>query len=175
MATCKQCGYALSADSSFCTFCGAPVPQEPIPTVDDFPPVTPVYDVPAVPPAYADSPQTDANPFAPQEYTPAAPPIPPYGAPPAPPVQAPKRVGPDRINFANSFLTIMLLGIFLSIAISLGIYGNSMFISIESINGMFKLFCMYGMIAVAAAVSSRAKGPDLSIGSLTMISGVILH
>jgi ribose/xylose/arabinose/galactoside ABC-type transport system permease subunit len=105
----------------------------------------------------------------PPDYT-----IPPaYGAPPTYAVP-PVRSSPENITFVNSFLGIAVLGALLIISLVSGVLTTPYFFTANNLNNVFKQFCLMGAIALAAAVSVRAKGPDLSIGSVMALSSIII-
>ncbi len=173
MANCSQCGKELMPGSSFCTYCGAALPQEPVSTAADhsFAPNSPS---PAPGPNNTQPYAMNMSPA----YTPPPPPLA-YNVPPIPSadcpayVSAPERPKSMRTTFLNSFLSLVILGSLLIIAFNAGIFGNRLFVNPRNIEFIFQQFCFLGVIAMAAVLSTRAKGPDLSIGSLIVLSGSI--
>jgi len=161
MATCNECGKELTPGSAFCTYCGAPVSQEHVPAPSAHI-ETPVYTAPSIPPEYSAPPP-------PLAYT--APPIPSFEGSASD--QIPERPAPMRINFINSFLSLVILGSLLMLALSIGAGASPFFLNINNLNAIFMQFYFCGMVAMAAVLSSRAMGPDLSIGQLAAFSGTI--
>lgn len=96
MATCKQCGKDLMPDSSFCTHCGAPVLQEPIPTPDNISLVdeTPILSTEAPADIIPAAAPAEESPAPAEYYTPPVQETPWATAPPVPPVYAPPMAPP---------------------------------------------------------------------------------
>ena len=135
---------------TYCSKCGKPLQQSDA----NFCTSCGVRLAPA--PAYAPPPPA----YAPPVYTPPPP-------APAPPMAA------DRATFRNTGLGFVLIGILLVAALGLAFF-SPMFFSIGNLENLFWSFVTYAIIGFAAVLSSRAKGPDLSVGYVAGLTSVIV-
>jgi ribose/xylose/arabinose/galactoside ABC-type transport system permease subunit len=175
MKYCTQCGKSLHDDAVFCTSCGAKLE-----TVPAFASPPPAY----APPPVAPTPVIPETPIEP-EKVPAAFETPAMQPPsPLPPIQPipqayeaaptmPARKARGGASFLNTGLGFILIGILLIAAQGLA-FISPMFFNLQNMENLFLSFIPFAAIGFAAVLSSRAMGPDLSIGSVTGLSAVIV-
>lgn len=108
----------------------------------------------------------------------AAPLVPPASetAPPAYPTISQPMAVPGRNTFLNSYLSVAVLAV---LFIGMLIYGSiaipgQYFSYSRILSFAFAQLCILGPIALAAAISTRAKGPDFSIGSVMALSSAVI-
>ncbi len=155
MSYCNQCGKEMDEDMSFCVFCGAPVPT-----------ARAAESRPAVPEVTYAAPSSPA----PQLAYNTAPPV--YSAPPAYGISAPAAPRPS--NFVSSYLIIVVLAGFFVITLGTGIILTSNFVMPQNLLNVFRQICIFGPVAFAMTITARAKGPDISIGSMMALSSIII-
>jgi Ribose/xylose/arabinose/galactoside ABC-type transport systems, permease components len=97
----------------------------------------------------------------------AAAPAPVYSARPA-------SAAPIRNTFANSYLSIIIFASLLFVFFIGGVLGNRIFLVSQNLANLSRQFAVMLPPALAAALTTRAKGPDLSIGSVMTLSGIII-
>lgn len=98
-------------------------------------------------------------------YTPPA-----YTPPPSAPA-AP--LSTDRATFRNTGMGYILPAALLIIALLMGT-ANPLFLVDVNLGNILMQWAVYAAIAFAAVLPARAKGPDLSVGSVMALSGVII-
>ena len=81
--------------------------------------------------------------------------------------------GKQKITFANSYLSIILLAVIFLLLLVLGAL-NVVFFSGPNLLNVFRQFAMIGTMGFAVTLSIRAKGPDLSIPSVMALSSIII-
>ncbi len=85
------------------------------------------------------------------------------------PVPLPMKSG---LTFRNSGLGLVLIGILL-IVVHIIAFSLPMFANINNIINIFRQFAVLAAIGFAVVLSMRAKGPDLSIGSVMGLSAIL--
>jgi ribose transport system permease protein len=123
-----------------------------------FAPMTPPAPAPMTPPVMPTSPPPPQP--APRAYETAS-------AVPVAPLSAGKG------NFLNTGLGFVLIGVLL-IAAQAVAFISPMFFNLQNLGNLFISFIPSAAIGFAAVLSSRAKGPDLSIGSVAGLTSVIV-
>ncbi len=173
MKTCKNCGVPLDPDTKFCVNCGTPVEQEEPQKKPEAQEVTkepaavpkPAETQPpmAAPPA---SPSSDV-PFPDEQYNPPQM----SSAPPAAyrHAQTPKQTG----VFAGGILGFIVMAALLVGIVVAGLLQGDFFI-LRNIHVMYIQFMIFGTIACCAVLTTRAKGPDLSIGAVMALTGALI-
>jgi ribose transport system permease protein len=93
----------------------------------------------------------------------------------APPFSGRPMAAPGRNTFINSYLvTVVLVVLFLGfLRFGIATTGGHLFMS-RNLGRIFTQICLLGPIAFAATISTRAKGPDFSIGSVMALSSAII-
>lgn len=133
-------------------------------------------------PAYAQPAEIS---FAPPAYN--APPPLAYGAAPLPPIyqatppmySAPPQykesaaAASGRNTFVNSYLGIVVFAVFFIGLLTTGVLFAPGLLSANSLFTICDMFFLYALIALAVVVSTRAKGPDFSIGAVMMMSAIL--
>ncbi|MBT3318513.1 MAG: zinc-ribbon domain-containing protein [Clostridia bacterium] len=182
-AFCWQCGTPLEADSQFCINCGAQVEETLSETAPEPPaeaaPEPPVETEPEPPVETDPKPQSEAAPvppiYAPAEYTPGS--DTPF---PDAPAQA-QTVGyrnetpPQKTTnvFVGGVLGLVVFAALFCVVIIVGLFSRN-FLSPTNLSNVFTQFLMFGALACGVAMTSRAKGPDLSMGAVFALTGVII-
>ncbi len=101
--------------------------------------------------------------------------LPPYSPPNNRPVyrepQPPRKS--SGATFLNTGLGFVLIGVLL-IAVQVLFFSTPMAISQGNIRNVFLHFALLVSLAFGSVLAVRAKGPDLSIGAVTALSGIII-
>lgn len=103
-----------------------------------------------------------------------APPQPAY-APPAytPPAAPAAPLAAGRTTFRNTGMGFILPVLPFIVALFMGMDSPG-FLGFQNLSDLFMSWARYAMIAFAAVLPARAKGPDLSFGSVVSLSSVII-
>ena len=174
MKTCKNCGVPLDPDTKFCVNCGTPVEQQ---EPEKKPEEQEAAKEPAIdlkpeetqPPVAAPSaaPSSDV-PFPDEQYNPTqmnnAPPAAAYRS-----AQTAKQTG----VFAGGILGFIVMAVLLAGIIVAGLFQRDFFI-LRNIRAIYTQFMIFGTIACGAVLTTRAKGPDLSIGAVMALTGAVI-
>lgn len=93
-----------------------------------------------------------------------------------PPAFSQPMITPDRNTFVNSYLgTVVLAAIFFGVFLFGIIATDGNLLNPRNMGMIFiQGICLLGPIAFATAVSTRAKGPDFSIGSVMAVSSSVI-
>lgn len=187
MIHCPTCGQELDNKDVYCSLCGSPViaiTLKPIPKAPETDTDEPVSNDPA-PPAISDPsapeplPYLEASPPAPDTnmvatetavWAPKPPEESPARKPAATKVQ--KTKPKKAYTFLNTGLGLMITGALLLAAVCAGLFTPGFF-SLQSLENLLRPFGVFALAAIAAAVSTRAKGPDLSIGAVIGTASVV--
>ena len=172
--TCKNCGVPLDTDTKFCVNCGTPVQQEapeskPAETGTQgskAPPVVPEPEKTETIAAVQSAKEPAMNVPFPDEYAPS-----PQAAAPPPmhrTEQKPKQTG----VFAGGILGLIVMAALLIAVIVAGVFQEN-FLKLGNIRNIYTQFMFYGTIACCAVLTSRSKGPDLSIGAVISLTSII--
>jgi ribose/xylose/arabinose/galactoside ABC-type transport system permease subunit len=181
-AFCWKCGTPMEADSQFCINCGAPVGETLTDTAPEPPaetaPEPPAETAPEPPVETAPEPPTEAVPvppiYAPAEYTPGSDTPFPDASAQAQTTGYRKEIPTKSTNvFVGGILGLVVLAALLSAAIIAGLFTNN-FLSQGNLSRVFYEFLLFGALACGVVMTSRAKGPDLSMGALIALTGVII-
>ena len=92
---------------------------------------------------------------------------------PASPFITPVRTEKSANTFLNTGLGFVLMGALLLLIIGTGLFLSNFYDSRNLIN-VFRQFAVFASISFSAALTVRAKGPDLSIGSVVGLSAVLI-
>ena len=79
---------------------------------------------------------------------------------------------PVKNSFVNSGLSFVIFGVVLINWLVLGITTNN-FLHLQNIENVLAHFAETAAIALAVALTTRAKGPDLSVGAVMGFSGIL--
>ena len=195
MIYCPTCGQELDNKDVYCSLCGSPVipiTLKPIPKADE---TMPDATEPETGSNFAPldiSEQCIATPTLP--YLDASPPIPEpvpepiapmqetsewprmqLESPPAPKPEKQKKPRAKRNHnntFLNTGLGLVATGVLLLAAGCAGLFIPN-FYSLQSLENLLPQFGVFALAAIAAAVSVRAKGLDLSIGAVIGTASVV--
>lgn len=74
--------------------------------------------------------------------------------------------------FSRSYLGFVMIGILLIFTLVLGSF-TPHFLDLRYLMAIIMKLVPYGLIVIAVALTTRAKGPDLSLGAVMTLSGVI--
>lgn len=75
-------------------------------------------------------------------------------------------------TFTGSYLGFVIMAMLMIFTSVLSVL-SPIFYSIDNIISIFKQLIPYGLIAIAVVITSRAKGPDISLGAVMTLSGAI--
>ena len=92
---------------------------------------------------------------------------------PMPNFQQPAARPTGRITFLNTGLGFILPAVILFVAFAIGINTRN-FLSLINLEQLFMACVIFAALAFAVVLPARAKGPDLSIGRVMALSGVII-
>lgn len=186
---CKNCGEPLEPGIKFCIKCGTPIngtpetaiePElqseadellkqdepmaaQPVPEQEQIepPPAEPVLAPPQQEPVYQA-----------ESYSPTSD-IPFPDVPEAPPEAVLQRQQPRQTGiFVSGILGFVVMIVLLIGAFAAGLL-NSDFLGTMNLNFLYLSLLQYGSIACAVVLTSRAKGPDLSIGAVMTLAAFL--
>ena len=195
MKYCTHCGKDSDDDALFCTVCGQRLMETPQPEATAYAEaVTSFSDIPASDPL-TDSPPmtasqfTNAQPMAPafQGASQAAPPLPYRGVfPEAEPVDEPVYTTKNKKNtrpqigetirphtFVNTGMGLILALLLVCSAVFLSVI-TPQFFAYNNLMNAVKQCALFSLIAIAATLTTRAQGLDLSIGPCMAMSSVVI-
>ena len=150
MLHCNHCGNEIPEGNTFCSHCGANVPQ------------SSAHGAAGNQPAQGPAP---IPPYGIPSYGQSAYASPVYGAPLAPRTKA-------KYTFLDGYLGIVLVGLLLILPRLIGVLSPH-FASLANMENLASSFTYTGLIALAVALTSRAKGPDISVSAQMMLAGII--
>lgn len=81
---------------------------------------------------------------------------------------------PHRCTFLNSFLSLILFALLLFALLLLGLLSSPYFLLPQNLGNIIRYFAILLPLALAAVLTTRAKGPDLSVGSMMLLSAIII-
>ncbi len=174
LKTCKNCGVPLDPDTKFCVNCGTPIEQKEPEKKPEEQEVTkeqaaapkpeetqPPVAAPSAAP-FSDVPFPDEQNKPPQMST----------AAPAAAYRSAQTVKQTGV-FAGGILGFVVMAALLAGIVVYGLFQGNFF-GLGSIHNMYLQFMIFGTIACCAVLTTRAKGPDLSIGAVMAVTGVII-
>jgi len=200
MWLCTKCGDQIKDGNDFCEKCGTSIKttsindtQTPYTQQPDnaqpyvFAQTPPQSYPPSAPQQQQHQPYAPQQTYAPQQQHPYAPQQPQPYAPPqphAPPqYNAPQQTYTQSTSdsggakFVQNYLGFVVMGIFIIVTLGLIMLPGFLsphFMTMPNLTNIIMHSLPMGIIALGTVVAARIKGPDLSMGSMMALSGVII-
>lgn len=76
-------------------------------------------------------------------------------------------------SFVSCYLGFILLGLLFIVTLTMGLC-SPLFFDSTNLTNIFRQLGIFAPVAFAVVITTRAKGPDISIGSMIAISGIII-